>query len=100
MIVFAEVEGFVEKVRAKAAKREVAERFEAILSKRPGASLVAEKVVRRVVEVYGDRRPTGAELAFRRNLLEDILRAISRISQCGAGSRNLSPEMAIEHQLA
>jgi hypothetical protein len=65
----------VEKVRAKAAKQDVAERFEAMLSRRPGASLVADKVVRRVVEVYGDRHPTAAELASRRNVLEDILRA-------------------------
>jgi hypothetical protein len=65
----------VDKAKASEAKQKVAERFEAMLSRRPGASLVADKVVRRIVEVYGERPPTADQLVSRRKVLEDILRA-------------------------
>jgi hypothetical protein len=66
--------GFVDRTKAREAKQKVAERFEAMLSRGPGASLVADKVVARVVEVYGDRHPTAAQLVSRSKVLEDILR--------------------------
>jgi hypothetical protein len=61
--------------RRKAAKQHVAERLKAMLLRRPGDSLPADKVVRRIVELYGNQHPTPDELVPRRNILEDILRA-------------------------
>jgi hypothetical protein len=65
----------VNKVQRKAAKQQVAERLNAMLLRRPGDSLPADKVVQRIVEVYSDRHPTPAELALHCAALEEILRA-------------------------
>jgi len=64
----------VNKAQGKAAKQQVAERLKAMLLRRPRESLVANKEVGRIVEMYGDRHPTSGELVSRCNALEDLLR--------------------------
>ena len=61
--------------RKTAAKQQVAARLDAIGVQRPSGSFVADRVMARVVEVYGDHHPLATELATRRNTLEKILRS-------------------------
>jgi hypothetical protein len=61
--------------RKTAAKQQVAARPDAIGVQRPSGSFVADRVMARVVEVYGDHHPLATELATRRNTLEKILRS-------------------------
>ena len=44
-----------------------------MLLMRPGESFVANKIVERIVEIYGNRHPTSSELVSRRNSLERVL---------------------------
>ena len=78
----------------------VVERLRAMLLRRPGHSLPCDQVVRRIVEVYGNRHPTPVELSSRRKVLEDILRADIPDLTVRRGFRNRSPRMALKHPRA